>query len=368
MLTLPITIYTLAVLLSAFVLSIYLVPKVKRIVCVKHLMDDPNHRSSHIISTPSLGGIAFYIIFIFGLYFNDQYDEFHVSMSLLPGITLMFFLGLKDDLVGVSSRLKFRSQILACAFVLFHYKFEIESFHGFFGIFNMPIWVSGPLALLIMLTIINAYNLVDGIDGLAASIGVVTLASFAFLFFWIGHNFLALMAVTMIGALLGFLYFNLSVNKKIFMGDTGSLVLGFLIAVMSIRLLAMDSGLEKLPFSPKYIPVLMGIIVLIPLFDVIRVFIIRISQGKSPLSADRIHIHHIITDRFKWSHRRTAFLISLLSFKITLCSLILILSGFEFSILVLFLIMVVVTMTVFLHVWRVSTLLDKKKHFDKNSV
>jgi len=355
MLTLPITIYTLAVLLSAFVLSIYLVPKVKHIVYVKQLMDEPNQRSSHTKSTPSLGGITFYIIFIFGLYFNDQFDEFNVSMSLLPGITLMFFLGLKDDLVGLSPRLKFIGQIIACAFVLFHYKFEIESFHGFFGIFNMPIWVSSPLALLIMLTIINAYNLVDGIDGLAASISTVTLASFAFLFFWIGHDFLALMAVTMIGALLGFLYFNLSVSKKIFMGDTGSLVLGFLIAAMSIRLLALDSGLDRLPFSPKYVPVLMGVIILIPLFDVIRVFTIRILQGKSPLSADRIHIHHIIIDRFKWSHRRTAFVISLLSFKITLCSLVLIWSGFEFSALVFFLIMIVVAMTVSLHIWRKGT-------------
>ena len=356
MFTLPITIYTLAILLGAFALSIYLVPKVKHIVYVKHLMDEPNHRSSHTRSTPSLGGIAFYMIFIFGLYFNDQFDEFNVSMSILPGITLVFFLGLKDDLVGLRPRIKFMGQILACAFVLFHYKFEIESFHGFFGIFNMPIWISGPLALLIMLTIINAYNLVDGIDGLAASIGTVTLASFSFLFFWIGHDFLALTAVTMIGALLGFLYFNLSVNKKIFMGDTGSLVLGFLIAAMSIRLLALNTGLEKLPFSPKYIPVLMGIIILVPLFDVIRVFTIRIIQGKSPMSADRIHIHHIIIDRFKWSHRRTAFVISLLSFKITLCSLVLIWAGFEFSVLVLFLIMVVVAMAITLHIWRISTL------------
>ena len=354
MLTLPITIYALAVLLSSCLLSIYFVPKVKRIVYIKHLMDEPNHRSSHIQSTPSLGGIAFYIIFVFGLYFNDKFDEFNVSMSILPGITLMFFLGLKDDLVGLSARVKLMGQILSCGFVLFHYKFEIDSFHGFFGIFDMPIWISVPLALLIMLTIINAYNLVDGIDGLAASIGTVTLASFAFLFFWIGHDFLALTAVTMIGALLGFLYFNLSVNKKIFMGDTGSLVLGFLIAALSIRLLALNTGLEKLPFNPKYIPVLMGIIILVPLFDVIRVFTIRIIQGKSPLTADRIHIHHIIIDRFKWSHRRTAFVISLLSFKITLCSLVLIWVGFEFSILVLFLIMVVFAMTVLLHIWRKS--------------
>ena len=332
-----ITLYTLALLLGSFLIAVYLVPKVKRIVYSKRLMDEPNSRSSHKRATPSLGGIAFYIIFVFGLYFNDQFDEFNVAMSILPGMTLMFFLGLKDDLVGLSPRVKFIGQIIACLFVLYHYKFEIESFHGFFGIYNMPIWISVPLALLIMITIINAYNLVDGIDGLAASISTVALTCFAICFFWIGRNFLALSAVAMIGALLGFLFFNLSERRKIFMGDTGSLVVGFLIAVMSIRLLALDNGLNDLPFNSKYVPLLMGTIILIPLFDVIRVFSIRILHGRSPFSPDRNHIHHIIIDKMEWSHRRTAFAISCLSFLIIFCSIALIFLGYQLIYLVGFL-------------------------------
>ena len=320
-------IYTTFLFIGCFLASVYLVPKVKRIVYSKRLMDEPNERSSHAKKTPSLGGIAFYMIFIFGLYFNDQFDDYHVAMSILPGVTLMFFLGLKDDLVALSPRVKFAGQILACLFVLYHYKFEIESFHGFFGIFKMPVWISGPLALLIMLTIINAYNLVDGIDGLAASISTVALTFFAVLFFMIGRNFLALTSVTMIGALAGFLFFNLSERRKIFMGDTGSLVIGFIIAVMCIRTLALDKGLEKLPFHSKYIPVFMGAIILIPLFDVIRVFMIRILQGRSPLSPDRNHIHHVIIDKLEWSHRRAAFAITCLSGMLIVLSLILIIVG-----------------------------------------
>ena len=344
--------YSIVLLLSCFLASIYLVPKVKRIVYSKRLMDEPNIRSSHSKSTPSLGGIAFFIIFIFGLYFNDQFDEFNISMSILPGITLMFFLGLKDDLVSLSPCIKFGGQVLACLFVLFHYKFEIESFHGFFGIYNMPIWISIPLALLIMIAIINAYNLVDGIDGLAASISTVALTCFAICFFWIGRNFLALTAVVMIGTLMGFLFFNLSERRKIFMGDTGSLVIGFLLAVLSIRLLALDQGLSLLPFNAKFVPLIMGTFILIPLFDVVRVFSVRIIQGKSPFSPDRNHIHHIIIDRFSWSHRRTSFVISCLSFLIILSSLVLVLVGFDLIVLVIFLVIVVFILTLMLYFWR----------------
>jgi len=338
--------------IGSLMLSIYLVPKVKRIVYSKRLMDEPNSRSSHKKSTPSLGGIAFYIIFILGLYFNDQFDEFNVSMSILPGVTLMFFLGLKDDLVALSSRVKFGGQILACLFVLFHYKFEIESFHGFLGIYTMPIWVSIPLALLVMITIINAYNLVDGIDGLAASISTVAFTCFAIYFFWVGRLFLALTAISMIGALVGFLFFNLSERKKIFMGDTGSLVIGFLLAVFSIRLLALEEGLALLPFDAEYIPLVMGTFIFLPLFDVIRVFSVRILQGNSPFSPDRNHIHHILIDKLKWSHRRTSFAISGLSFLIVVCSLGLIIIGVELLGLVLFLLFVVLVLTLILNVWR----------------
>ena len=350
--------YILILLLACLLASVYLVPKVKRIVYSKRLMDEPNNRSSHSKSIPSLGGIAFFIIFIFGLYFNDQFDEFNVAMSILPGITLMFFFGLKDDLVSLSARVKFSGQILACLFVLFHYKFEIESFQGFFGIYNIPIWVSIPLALLIMLTIINAYNLVDGIDGLAASMSAVALTCFAVCFFWIGRNFLALTAVTMIGALVGFLFFNLSERRKIFMGDTGSLVIGFLLAVLSIRLLALDDGLSGLPFNSKYVPLLMGTFNLIPLFDVLRVFSVRIFQGKSPFSPDRSHVHHVIIDRFKWSHRRTSFAISCLSFLITMVVLGMILKGINLIILVLCLSCFVIILTIVLHMLRKQTVLN----------
>ncbi|MBB78561.1 MAG: undecaprenyl-phosphate alpha-N-acetylglucosaminyl 1-phosphate transferase [Crocinitomicaceae bacterium] len=346
-------IYALELLLCCFLASAYLVPNVKHIVYSKRLMDKPNERSSHTHSTPSLGGIAFYITFIFALFFNDKYDTSNTLISLLPGLTLMFFMGLKDDLVGSSPKIKFISQILASLFIIENPCFQLETLHGLFGIDIIPIWISAPLSVLIMITIINAYNLIDGIDGLAASISTVALSFFAVLFFYIGDNFLALTAIAMIGTLLGFLFFNLSEQRKIFMGDTGSLIIGFLIAVMSIRMLTINENetLNLIPFKQEYIPILMGTFILIPIFDVVRLFIIRILQNRNPLSADRYHFHHIMVDKLNWSHRRTAFAICCMNFTIIILSLTLCLKDFGIINLIILLAVIILFMVFILTRW-----------------
>lgn len=310
------TFQAIITLVGAILATVYLVPKVISIVKYKHLMDNPNERSSHVKATPSLGGVAFYIVFVISLYFNDKYDLYNISMSILPGLTILFFLGLKDDLVVLAPSTKLAGQIAACLFILFHYKFEVESFHGFFGIYHMNPILGGFIGLVMMLTIINAFNLIDGIDGLAASIGIVAFASFAVLYFFIDRNFLALSALTMCGILGGFLLFNLSRKEKrrIFMGDTGSMIIGFLVAVMSLRLMAIEANsLDALPFNKMSLPVVIFSILSIPLFDTIRVFTIRILARKSPFSADRNHLHHILLDAFGMSHRRTCFVIATFS-------------------------------------------------------
>ena len=347
-------IYALELLLCCFLASAYLVPNVKHIVYSRRLMDKPNERSSHTQSTPSLGGIAFYITFIFALFFNDKYDISNTLISILPGLTLMFFMGLKDDLVGSSPKIKFIGQILASLFIIQNPYFQVETLHGLFGIDIMPIWISVPLSILIIITIINAYNLIDGIDGLAASISTMALSCFAFLFFYIGDDFLALTAIAMIGTLLGFLFFNLSEQRKIFMGDTGSLIIGFLIAVMSIRMLTINVNetLNLLPFKQEYIPILMGTIILIPIFDVVRLFIIRILQNRNPLSADRYHFHHIIVDKLNWSHRRSAFAICCINFTIIILSLTLILRDFGIIKLIFLLAVIILFMVFILTRWN----------------
>lgn len=277
----------------------------------KHLMDNPNERSSHTEATPSLGGMAFYILLMLSIYFNYSFDTYNVSMSMVPGLTILFFLGLKDDLVVLAPSTKLIGQIAACLFILMNIKFEINSLHGFFGIEEIPYWAGLTIGLFLMLAIINAFNLIDGIDGLAGSIGIVAFSGFALVFFYAERYFFSLTSIVMVGMLIGFLYFNLSSKKKIFMGDTGSMIVGFMLAVMSIRFLSLDTdSLNRLPFNAVDIPIVIISFLIIPLFDTTRVFIIRLLNGKGPFSPDRNHMHHVLVDSHRISHRRASFFIA----------------------------------------------------------
>jgi UDP-GlcNAc:undecaprenyl-phosphate/decaprenyl-phosphate GlcNAc-1-phosphate transferase len=299
----------------AFVLSVlataYLVPKIIRIVRFKKLMDNPNERSSHSEATPSLGGMAFFIVLILSLYFNHQYDTYGVAISMYPALTILFFLGLKDDLVVLAPITKLGGQTVASLFILMNPKFGIQSFHGFFGINHIDQWVGIGVGLFIMLAIINAFNLIDGIDGLASSIGIVAFSGFSVVFFFAERYFFGLTSLVMVGILTGFLFFNLSTRNKIFMGDTGSMLIGFMVGVMSMRFLALDSpSLSRLPFNAIDVPIVLASFIIIPMFDSARVFTIRAINRRNPFSADRNHLHHVLIDAYKISHRKASFYIA----------------------------------------------------------
>ncbi len=303
--------YCILLFVTCIVATAYLIPKIISVVQFKHLMDKPNERSSHGVATPGLGGIAFFIVFVISLSFNNYYDGFHVSMSILPGITVLFFLGLKDDLVVLSPKTKLLGQVVACMFVLVNESFTFNNLHGFLGIYEIPLWVGVLGGLFLMLGIINSFNLIDGIDGLAASIAIIILSFFAVIFGVLDFRFSFLSSLSMIGIMIGFLFFNLSKRKKIFMGDTGSLQVGFIIAVMTMRLMTASEGqLNHLPFDSSYNPVVLIALLIVPLYDAFRVFTLRILKGKSPFSADRDHFHHLLIDAFKISHWKASCVIA----------------------------------------------------------
>lgn len=291
--------------------TFYLIPKITSIVRYKQLMDNPNERSSHSTATPSLGGMAFFIVLIISFYFSGHYDYSGLSASIIPGLTILFFLGLKDDLVVLSPRTKVAGQIVACFFLLSNTGFVVTSLHGFLGIYEIPFWVGTCLCMFVMLAVINSFNLIDGIDGLAASIGIVAFSGFLIFFVMVDSYFLALTSLAMVGILVAFLYFNLSTKRKIFMGDTGSMLIGFMLGVMTIRLFAMeDVQLARLPFDVENLPIMVVAFLIVPLFDTSRVMLIRLINGKGPFSPDRNHMHHVLIDAYCISHRRASFLIA----------------------------------------------------------
>jgi len=310
---------SLALLIGAFAVTYYLMPKIRGIVLFKQLMDNPNERSSHTQATPNLGGIAFFIVLMLSFYFTQPFDETGAVMSMIPGLTILFIVGLKDDLVVLAPLSKLISQIAAALFLVFHYQYNIETLHGFMGIEGISIYVTVPAAVLIMVSIINAVNLIDGIDGLAATVGIIMFTVFAGLFYFAENLFLVLTCLVMIGSLFAFLRFNLSKTRKIFMGDTGSMIIGFMLGLMTVRLLALDvEKLAQLPFHYENLPFVVAAILIIPLFDTARVFTLRILKKKSPFAPDRTHIHHLIIDYYQISHRRASFYIGVANFLVVM--------------------------------------------------
>lgn len=293
-------------------LGTYLViPKIIGIARFKKLSDSPNWRSSHTSRIPRLGGVAFFMTFVIGLYILRGYDEGDVSISMIAGMTVLFITGLKDDLTVVAPSTKLIAQIIACTLILFNPEFHIRGLTDAHGIGDVDAYLAGPLGAVFMLYLINAFNLIDGIDGLAAFIGIIVFTVFGAIFFYLNKSFYVGISLLGLGTLIGFLRFNLSRTKKIFMGDTGSMILGFVIAILAMRIPSFNvAHFEKFPIPVQILPIFILVVLFVPLFDTGRVFLVRVLKGKSPFSADRNHIHHRIMDTFGLSHRRTSFYIA----------------------------------------------------------
>jgi len=286
------------------------IPKIIGVVEYKRLMDDPNGRSSHKAKTPTLGGIAFFYCLIFALFFIKDRAAFGEAIYIIPGLTILFIVGLKDDMVVLSPGSKLVAQMVAIAFILVNPSFTIESLNGFLNIFEIPYYLYLVLAGFVMLTIINSYNLIDGIDGLASIVGIVIMVIYTTIFYLSQEYFFALIAITMNACLMAFFGFNVSSHKKIFMGDTGSLIIGFIISVLTLKFLALKpESYEGLPFLLENAPLIAISILIVPLFDTARVFTIRIANKKGPFSPDRNHVHHVLIDFWGLSHKQASFII-----------------------------------------------------------
>jgi len=296
--------------LGSFLLTYLTIPKIIKVVEHKRLMDDPNNRSSHTMRTPTLGGVAFFYTLIFALFFINGRDVFDEAMYIIPGLTILFIVGLKDDLVVISPGAKLLSQVFAIAFILANPSFTIHSLNGFLNINEIPYYLYLIIGGFMMITIINSYNLIDGIDGLASVVGIVILVIYTTIFYLTEEYFFALLAIALNASLMAFLGFNLSSDKKIFMGDTGSLIVGFIISILTLKFLALRPVVyTDLPFLLENAPLIAISILIVPLFDTARVFAIRIANKKGPFSPDRNHTHHVLIDYWGLTHKQASFII-----------------------------------------------------------
>ena len=280
--------------LTSFFITFFSIPSVIKIAELKNLTDQPGSRKSHGSHVPTLGGISIFASLIFSLSFWCLDSDFYEMKYFISSLIIIFFMGIKYDLYDLVAYKKLLAQILA-ALILIHYgDVRITSLYRLFGIQDIPIWTSYLMSVLTITVIINAFNLIDGVDGLAAGIASVICLFFGTWYALVGYHALSLMAFNLLGALVAFLYYN-KTPAKIFMGDTGSLLIGLVLAVLTIKFIEFNK-INAGPYHISSVPAVAIGILIVPLFDLARVFIIRIKNGKSPLSADRNHFHHRLQD------------------------------------------------------------------------
>lgn len=301
-------------ILSFFIacfLSIVSIPVIINLSNLLNLNAKPGFRSSHEGATPTLGGIAIFASTIIAFFLWPHADETNpsniVGLSVV-GLTILFFLGLKDDILALDPAKKLVIQICASLTLVVLGNFKIEYLYGIFGWYFIPDIVSIPLTIFVFIALINAINLIDGIDGLAGGIALIAGLILGTWFMMGSHYVFACLAYSMSGALLGFLRFNFSKTSKIFMGDTGSLVVGFLLSMFSVEFLRINVANRHEPDALSNAPIILLLILIVPIFDTLRVFIVRLAKGKSPFLADRNHMHHILLDN-GLTHFQASFLL-----------------------------------------------------------
>ncbi len=280
--------------LTAFFITYLAIPAIINIARVKGLVDEPGERRSHSSSVPTLGGIAIFAGVIFSITFWTPFVVFSELQYILCALIIIFLIGAKDDIVPLSPSKKFLGEILAATILVFRANVKLTSLYGVFGIYDLPIWASLSLSIFTIIVIINAINLIDGINGLSGSVGIVISVSFGWWFYNINSIELAIIAFALAGALVAFLKYNIS-PAKIFMGDTGALLIGLVCSILAIKFIELNKGLTH-PMAIQSVPAVAIGVMIIPLFDTLRVFAIRISKGKSPFHPDRNHIHHLLLD------------------------------------------------------------------------
>lgn len=293
--------------ITAFAVTYFAIPSIIHIANEKGLCDEPGDRRSHTVSTPSLGGIGIFAGLIFSVVLWTPFHLFNDLQYILCAFIIIFFVGIKDDIIPVPPHKKLFGEIIAAGILVFKANVKITSLYGLFGITILPIWVSAPLSIFTIIVIINAFNLIDGINGLSGSIGVLIAVTLGTWFILIDRFELSVIAYSMAGSAVAFLKYNYT-PAKIFMGDTGSLLLGLGCSVLTLKFIELHQLIPEHPYAFDAVPAVAIGILILPLYDTLRVFVMRIVRGRSPLSPDRNHIHHLLID-FGYTHMQATSLL-----------------------------------------------------------
>ncbi len=287
----------------AFLITFFSIPVIIEVAKDKKLFDVPGERKVHNVVIPTLGGLGIFAGFIFATLIGVPPSAVSVLQYFMAAIMIIFFMGIKDDILILTATKKFVGQLIAAGIIIKFGGIEINNLHGIFGIHSLPSTAAFLISLFTIVVITNSFNLIDGVDGLAGSLGLLTSLIFGIYFYYSGQTLYAIMALSLAGSLAGFLIYNFS-PARIFMGDTGSLLIGLITSILVIKFINVASDPSSLiPIASS--PALGFAILIVPLFDTLRVVSFRIVNRRSPFWPDRNHIHHLLLD-IGFSHKSIA--------------------------------------------------------------
>jgi len=283
----------------ATIISMLVIPVIIRYSRKFNMVDKPDARKMHKVPIPTMGGVGIFIGFIAStaiwtiLRFNDSSMVWMV-VSIVAGLVVLFTMGMLDDKLDLSAKIKFLVQFVVAIGIAF-VGLRINSLEGLFGIHELPGWLQYAFTVFLVVGLTNAFNLIDGIDGLAGGLAFINSLVLGTILILNSNLYFSVLAFGFAGALLGFLRYNFN-PAKIFMGDTGSLVIGFMMAVLGIAVIMTESNKQVDANSLAGMTIIVFGTMLVPVYDTLRVFLTRILSGKSPFKADKTHVHHIIIE------------------------------------------------------------------------
>ena len=303
--------FLLLAVITSFLVAFLILPVLIRYTLKKNLVVIPGRRKIHKKNTPSLGGIAIFSGFLMASFFWINMNDWLGERYLIASLFIIFLLGVRDDLVPFKAWNKMIGQIASVVVLLFS-GIKINSLYGLLGYQGIPTAIGILLTIIFIILVTNAYNLIDGLDGLAGTISVISYLAFGIWFYSVGQTVFALLCFSMIGGLLAFLIFNWE-PAEIFMGDTGAMVSGMMLGILTIHFMNSNEALpETNPYKFYSTVGTAACFIIVPLCDTIRIIILRISKGMSPFAPDKNHIHHGLI-RLGLSHSKASLTLGFIS-------------------------------------------------------
>lgn len=302
----------------AFVGTCWIYPYVLKVARVKNIVDNPDARKLQRVPIPVLGGLTVAFGILFGLMAYNIFDNSLDYFPIITSLIIILIVGLVDDMISLSPRIRFVVEIVLVLYIIKTTGFQINDFGGLWGIHQMPDVVSIPLTVLACVGLINAINLIDGVDGYSSGYCIVSSLLFAVMFYTIGNIQMMSLAILVASSLFTFFFHNVfGKHTKMFIGDAGTLSLGIVFSFYGMSLLSADQSIGELSSNLGLVPFTLAVLC-VPLFDTVRVMSARIVRGKSPFHPDKTHLHHLFIE-LGFSHIGTSATIISTNFFIVLC-------------------------------------------------